>query len=421
VSGHAVVLRGNALSLPLPAESVDVIVTSPPYFALRSYRDSSAHIEGQVGAEPTPQEFIESLLLATEEMVRVLKPGGSIFVNLGDKYAGSGGHNNSNLGAAASKGNGSKLQGPQYSQSKEARSFKGGGGADRRAGQREASRRNAPDAYNKATIGGARPKSLMGLPQRYMIGCIDELGLILRAEIIWSKRNGLPESVKDRPRRSHEQIFHFVKQGTYFADIDYVRLPHEELPRYLTRNAKAGRAMREGKPLDGVGMPKHSFKLEQSAHPNGKLPGSVWEISTEPLMVPDYFIEDHNGWRAFGKVTRSDDERVLVRHALWNFAQKAYEAGQEKLDVFEVDHYAAFPTELPRRLILGWCPEGGVVLDPFGGTGTTAMVARAVGCLGISVDLSYDYCRLARWRIFESGYSRKVISRSALERQGSLL
>lgn len=119
----------------IPADSVDLIVTSPPYFALRSYTDGGEHYDGQIGSEATPRAFLEALWTVTAECKRVLKPSGSMWVNLGDKYSGG--------------------------------------------------------------------KSLMGLPWRYAIGCIDNLGLILRAEVVWSKPNGLPESVTDRVRRSH--------------------------------------------------------------------------------------------------------------------------------------------------------------------------------------------------------------------------
>jgi hypothetical protein len=443
----AVVLQGDARALPLPDESVDLIVTSPPYFALRSYQDDGEHYDDQIGSELTPSEFLDALLTCTEEMMRVLKRSGSIFVNLGDKYAGSGGHNNSNLGATSSKRNGSTLAGPQYSHSSEARSFAGGGGAGRRAAQRDASRRNAPDAYNKATIGGARTKSLMGLPWRYALGCIDELGLILRAEMIWSKPNGLPESVKDRVRRSHEQWFHFTKEPHYFSSTDDIRVEHSvaTMVRTQPHRSPVG-GSREAYP---DGMNPQQVERDQMRHELGALPPSVWTIATEPLRVPE-----HLG----------------------------------------IDHFAAFPTEWPRRLILGWsplavcdsCGQGrrslaggavcectpftdhppsgksrrrpydpigagkpqgsysnkageyervgprreyhfdgwtppssspGVVVDPFGGTGTTALVADALGRTGISVDLSADYSKLARWRCAESGHARKAIERTWRDRQ----
>jgi site-specific DNA-methyltransferase (cytosine-N4-specific) len=309
---------------------VDLVVTSPPYFALRSYQDGGARYDGQVGSEETPAAFVDALVKATREMVRVLKPTGSIFVNLGDKYAGSGGHNNSNIGAK-------KERGPSR---------------------------------------GIPPKSLMGLPWRYALACVDRLGLILRRDLIWHKANALPESVTDRCRSAHEYWFHFVKQGRYFSAIDEIREAHNpanirHAERYGGRYARADDAQPSGN--------GHATILP--AHPLGKLPGSVWTIASDPLTIPDW-------------------------------AKKRYDLP---------DHFAAFPQEWPRRLILGWCPPGGVVLDPFGGTGTVAMVARALGRMGLNGDLSGDYCRLARWRIYESGHAAKSEDRTWRDAQGAML
>ena len=308
--------RANALNLPLADDSVDLVVTSPPYFGLRSYQDGGEHYEGQIGAEATPAEFVDALIAATRDMMRVVKPSGSIWVNLGDKY-----------NSAASGQNGTAGTGMT------------GGRHDRMGGR-------------GSTVATMRPKSLMGIPWRYAIRCIDDLGLILRAEVIWSKPNGLPESVTDRVRRSHEQWFHFTLNPRYYSAVDEVR--EEYAPgtaeRYALGYNKSGVAL-AGQTANSVlrsddGGPR-------STNPLGKLPGSVWTIPTESLRVPD-----HLG----------------------------------------IDHFAAFPAEWPRRIIQGWSPEGGVVLDPFSGTGTTALVASALGRHGIGVDMSEDYCRLAAWR-----------------------
>lgn len=345
-------IRANALDLPLADGSVDLVVTSPPYFGLRSYTDGGAHYSGQIGDEATPAEFVDSLLAATREMVRVLKPSGSIWVNLGDKYNAY----NGNRGEGTIQSNGPRQSMPS------------GGGLD---------------------VKGVRVKSLVGIPWRYALRCIDELGLILRAEVIWSKPNGLPESVTDRVRRSHETWFHFTKSPRYYSAVDEIRERHSTV-------APGARS------TGGAGYEAHmSGRMNGVAHVLGKLPGSVWSIPTEPLTVPDYL---------------------------------------------GVDHYAAFPMEWPRRLITGWspravcsaCGEGrrpvvasvgldmprpqvrqaqptaftdkcvcpdtsapstpGVILDPFGGTGTTALVADALGRHGISVDMSSDYLRIAQWR-----------------------
>jgi len=331
-------IQGDATVIPLADDSVDLVVTSPPYFALRSYQDDGEHYDGQIGSEATPQEFLEALWAATVEMVRVVKPSGSIFVNLGDKYAGSNGQS----------GGPSQLNGATYSP--------------------DGTRTKAAKKGGYVPKTSVRSKSLMGLPWRYAIGCIDDLGLILRSEIVWSKPNGLPESVTDRVRRSHEQWFHFTLEPRYFSAIDEIREAYTSPPA----KAQKSKAAESGATLNPTLNPTHDLEH----NPLGKLPGSVWSIPSEPLQVPD-----HLG----------------------------------------VDHFAAFPQEWPRRLILGWSPQDGVVLDPFVGTGTVPMVARALGRTGIGVDLSADYLRLADWRVSESGHAAKTIRRTNQERQGSLL
>jgi DNA modification methylase len=361
----ASVVRANATALPLADESVDLIVTSPPYFAMRSYQDGGEHYAGQIGSEPSPLDFMRALWAVTAECKRVLKPSGSIFVNLGDKYAGSGGHNNSSLAPPRTGDFGTRKHNKQ---------------APRTV---RASRRQAPDSYNKTA--DVRTKSLLGLPWMYALGCTGALAgaggpplgldLILRAELLWAKPNGMPESAQDRVHRRHEQWFHFTKEPDYFSDIDAVRQPHDPHTLYCADwEADQGgyqRARRNPSRQDGG-----NNTGQNPSHPLGKIPGSVWTVATDPLKVPDHL---------------------------------------------DVDHFAAFPREWPRRLVLGWSPANGVVLDPFGGTGTTAMVARALGRYGVSVDLSADYLRLARWRIFDSDGASKVRERTNGERQATLL
>src|SRR5690606_17401085 len=147
----------------------------------------------------------------------------------------------------------------------------------------------------------------MGLPWRYALACVDQLGLILRAEIVWSKPNGLPESVTDRVRRSHEHWFHFTRQPRYYSAVDEIREPTTTTRDGLTwkeRKARRGRTPSSDAAYTygGPGM---------APHPRGKLRGSVWEIHSDPLRVP--------------------------RH-------------------LGVDHFAAFPSECPRRIITGWSP-----------------------------------------------------------------
>jgi len=292
-----------------------------PYFGLRSYQDGGKHYDGQIGAEATPAEFVDALIAATREMVRVVKPSGSIWVNLGDKYAAG------------------STPGPQSASTTMT------GGAHKGVSN-----------ITKRTLGTdcVKQKSLLGIPWRYAIRCIDELGLILRAEVIWSKPNGMPESVTDRVRRSHEQWFHFTRQPRYYSAVDEIREPH-----VATQTGRDTTAWRPGPNYPnrgthvGVRHEDGGRVADFALSPLGKLPGSVWQVATEPLRVPE----------SLG-----------------------------------VDHFAAFPTEWPRRIIQGWSPIGATVLDPFGGTGTTALCADVLGRHGISVDMSADYCRLAQWR-----------------------
>ena len=438
---NAGLLRADAIALPLADDSVDLVVTSPPYFSLRSYTDGGEHYDGQIGSEATPAEFLAALWAVTAECKRVLKPSGSMFVNLGDKYAAT---HTGTQGATGARANRSEAKAKQR---------------------------------RSADLGGMQQKSLMGLPWRYAIGCIDDLDLILRAEVVWSKPNGLPESVTDRVRRSHEQWFHFTKSPRYYSAIDEVREPHAS-PVFTARQD----GTEHHKLARDAGEGHHRYDVRKN-NPLGKLPGSVWTIPSEPLSVPTFV--DGQPW---GTRPVWGDGDGLRR--LWRYAETRHAAGQP-CDVWNIDHFAAFPQEWPRRLILGWSPPGicvecgegrrpvvakelrvdhvqrrgssglrdaaepesnarginakgptdngsteatitgyacacptpdaptrsAVVLDPFGGTGTTAMVARALGRYGVHVDLSADYLRLARWRIFDSGHAAKTTQRTATERQ----
>jgi DNA modification methylase len=292
MSPDLTIAQGDARSLPLPPQSVDLVVTSPPYFNLRDYGQS-----GQIGSEQSPAEYIASLIACTREMVRVLKPSGSIFVNLGDKYA----------------------------------TAHGGGESDLRGSSDSGAGRGARTARPRPTV---PIKSLNLIPERYRIACVDDLGLAARAVVVWSKTNPAPETVRDRVWRSHEDWVHVTRSRRYFEST-------AELPGPIRRR-------------------------------------SVWELTSRPLRVP----------RELG-----------------------------------IQHTASFPPILPRHLIQGWCPPSGVVLDPFGGAGTVALVANVLGRHAISIDLSEDYCRLARWRcsdVRERAHARGLDSPAATVLPGQI-
>lgn len=376
-----ILLRGDARALPLPDDSVDLIVTSPPYFGLRSYTDGGEHYAGQVGAEATPAEFIAALIECTREMVRVLKPSGSIFLNLGDSYY-------SGKGAP-----GRTTTDP-----------KNAGRNARRAG------RSALDASGL----GIPRKSLILLPERYRIAAVDELGLIARAVLVWSKPNGLPESVTDRVRRSHEDWVHLTKAPRYFASVDEIREPHV---RHWGGTPNGGHTYGQMKPAGA----KVANLPSAQPNPRGKLPGSVWEVATQPLKVPAELGVDHfaafpmewprrliQGWcprevctvcgegrRPVAEKVRTNGRQGVVGGAMFQPGQRTETADGKRHE---------FQTEVTITGYACACPDTsapstlGVVLDPFSGTGTTALVATMLGRRGIGVDLSADYCRLAEWR-----------------------
>lgn len=418
-------VRGDARMVPMDDASVDLIVTSPPYWAQRSYTDGGGqHYAGQIGDEPTYTQFVDNLIACTRDWARVLKPAGSMWVNLGDKYS-------------TSSSNESRLSGASASA--------------------QAARGVVPQ------VAGMKPKSLLGLPWRYALRCTDELGLILREEVIWSKPNGMPESVTDRCRRSHEQWFHFTKRPDYYSAVDRIREGYGG-DRALSRRLK----------LTGVGVEgnKQSDSQWTTENPLGSLPPSVWEVATAGLTVPEVLGVDHyaafpmelprriihgfspqavctvcgegrrpvkNVSREGGRVRKKLDNRFLGKPtpgAVPSHSQDAigahagyktwhYLAGEACACTPYTDHpgthvgveargtLALVPGNTPRSL--GAPAQGpwreyhledwdapptrpGVVLDPFGGTGTTALVADMHGRHGVHLDLSADYLRIAEWR-----------------------
>lgn len=458
----ALLIRADARRLPLADDSVDLICTSPPYWALRSYTDNGTHYAGQIGSEPHWRDWLDAMLEVTAECKRVLKPSGSIWINLDDVYS------------------------------------RPGGGAD-------ASPRTLPGAGKGATARRPSPttsipeKSRVGLPWRYALGCVDQLGLILRAEVIWSKPNGLPESVTDRVRRSHETWFHLVKSPRYYAAVDEIRKPYSQRSNEQAAiDARAGlHAGTAGRKDIGNGVER--LRSTTTLNPLGALPGSVWTIASEPLRVPSELGVDHyaafptewprrlilgwsppgiclecgegrrpvvdrrfdlqpdvtparntdhgaldasNGW---GSVPRGSNTAAITGYACactpftdhperrrptvtpgpaLSRDRDGTKAARDALGEPR-QHGDAWPERRPVREyhLDGWTPppsRPAVVADPFCGTGTTVMVARALGRVGVGLDLSADYLRLARWRVWESGHAGKALARTNRERQGAL-
>lgn len=221
----------------LPGESVDCIVTSPPYFGLRDYG-----VTGQIGAETSPAEFVAAIVAVFREARRVLAEDGTLWLNLGDSYTGGGGGN--------------------YGSGKSVKS---------QGGQQVTNVRNRANAPEN---GGLPPKNLMGIPWRVAFALQDD-GWILRNDVIWAKPNAMPESVTDRLSTRHEHLFMLTKSPRYWFDLDPIRKPHAE--ESISR-ASRGRAT-------AYAAPDQAPNKRSESQPNklGGNPGDVWEIPTKPF------------------------------------------------------------------------------------------------------------------------------------------
>lgn len=243
---HVTLHHGDAATVlaELPAQSVDCIVTSPPYFGLRDYGQ-----DGQIGAELTPAEFVTALVAVFAEAHRVLADDGTLWLNLGDSYTGGGG---GNYGAGKSV----KSQG----------------------GQQVTNVRNRPEAPQN---GGLPPKNLLGIPWRVAFA-LQEWGWILRNDIIWAKPNGMPESVRDRLSNRHEHLFMFSKQARYSFDLNAIREPQS--PESIARRTRGDSRTKPGWSEAYSGNPPKGLARQSDRDTDvGRNPGDVWEIATSPF------------------------------------------------------------------------------------------------------------------------------------------
>lgn len=281
---HVYVGDAEAVMRQWPRSFVDLCVTSPPYFQLRDYGHG-----GQIGLEDTPRAYISRLLRVLRQVRRVLKPGGSLYLNLGDTY---------------------------------------------------------------------RKKSLCLIPHR-VAAALTARGWYLRNAIVWYKPHGLPSAMKDRLTNRYEFVFHLTRSRHYHFNLDAIRVPNlgPRCRRLSPRRRDGARGLehRPGIPVAGNFRP----------NPLGKNPGDVWAIG--PETRPKRFITPG-----------------------------------------ETMHYAPFPEMLAKLPILAASPAGGVVLDPFMGSGTTAVVAKRLGRRFLGVELVPAYAKLARGRLRQAARSCSV-------------
>ena len=454
------ILHGDILEKikEIPDESIDCIITSPPYWGLRDYE-----VEGQIGLEPDFREFLKTMQKVMNECRRVLKPSGSCWVDFGDTYAGSG-----------------KGAGGDPTKCKESSTFT-----------------KKPNI--KETI---QAKSLIGIPARFYIQCIDD-GWIARNFIPWIKENHMPSSVKDRFTNKWESVFFFVKNNKtkcwrhkltnkwywskpqinyfdnsqigknwrweyrerknlkineyvsfskrislydgfdYYFDLDAVReKPKKESKPFSlrVRENKHGRAQtkisgsmseKEDKEYNSKGEIKEKYSdnpQSNVARPHRDRPGNPdktcagfnerWKNNKRPNN--DDF--ENGKWRKhydesgnclgcgkhWSKHTVSDRAKGSMHEASKRTENIVWcnPKGKNPGDIFFVNpkpfpeaHFATFPVELPLKILKCSCPQDGIVLDPFFGAGTTAVAAEKLGLKWIGIELNEEYISIARKRL----------------------
>lgn len=288
-------------------------------------------IDKQLGLERTPEEYITSMVEVFREVRRVLRSDGTCWVNIGDSYAGSG----MTGGTKSIDGQGQKLD----------RMF--------------SARRDA--------VPGLKPKDLVGIPWMLAFALRAD-GWYLRSEIIWAKPNPMPESVRDRPTKAHEQIFLLTKSEKYWYDADAIREPAQD---WGLRDRTEAKHNTEG--FRAAGQPPHHG-----------LTGKVAPLSGSHGTM----AHDGNGMRMLEKW---DNELGHNKRTVWTVAtQPTPEA-----------HFATYPIALIEPCILAGCPAGGAVLDPFCGAGTTGMAALKHGRDFIGIELKPEYIAIARARLMQ--------------------
>ena len=231
----------------LTARSVHTCITSPPYFGLRDYG-----ADGQIGIEPTPEEFVAKLVEVFREVRRVLRDDGTLWLNLGDSYAGG--------------NTGGKLR-------------EGSARADGEVRDDEHSRRNRNGI---GAVDGVKPKDLIGIPWRVAFA-LQADGWYLRQDIIWHKPNPMPESVRDRCTKAHEYIFLLAKSDRYYFDHEAMREPCSE---DMQRRAAKGHTRGSGGKIDASRQDAETLRGEHAKEidvSKGRNRRDVWTVSTKPF------------------------------------------------------------------------------------------------------------------------------------------
>jgi len=381
----------------LDDSSIDCVMTSPPYWGLRDY----GH-DNQMGLENTPEEYLDNMVGLFSDIKDKLKPDGNCFVNLGDTY------NGTKKGNKCLKNNMVNTEGFTKQKS------------------------NIPD------------KCLCMIPERFAWQMI-QTGWILRNKIIWYKPNHMPESVTDRLTKSYEVIYHFVKSQKYYYDLDAIRELHktmENRPSGMVRsqkyngkykgssinpeisNSSRARTQRKQKPYAVVERNTETVEYRENLPTLSELKEYLKKYKTQSGLTVDEIESIYgnqaahhwfsgecyptsNDWIKLKNIINFDDTYDEVMTAIYTKPSDKINnvKGKNPGDVWHINtkpyskaHFAVYPLELIRRPILAGCPVGGVVLDPFGGSGTTAEFCRKNQRDCIIFELNPEYEQLIKDR-----------------------
>jgi DNA modification methylase len=296
------IVAGNALALPFAANTVQCCVTSPPYWGLRDYG-----VLGQLGIETTIGAYVSSMVAVFREVRRVLRDDGVLFLNLGDSFA-------------RDSGKGEKFR----------------NGKNHRWSGQNPNGMTGPDVPS-----GLKPKDLVGIPWRVAFA-LQADGWWLRSDIIWAKPNPMPESVTDRPTKSHEYVFLLTKAAQYFYDKDAICEPYQDA------TLKRGKSIRQ---VSADGHKTYRFNgepLDPDSIKRGRNARSVWTIATQP---------------------------------------------------YRDAHFAVMPEKLVEPCVLAGSRPGDLVLDPFTGSGTVGVVCQRFARRFVGVELNPAYIDMARRRL----------------------
>ncbi|HEO1201114.1 TPA: site-specific DNA-methyltransferase [Streptococcus agalactiae] len=296
----------------LPNEIFDCCITSPPYYGLRDYK-----VKGQIGREESPEEYLNKLVEVFDQVKRVLKKDGTLWIVIGDSYVGTG-------------------------SKKEYKDQKNKNG---RTGQKVSVTKK---------LKRYKTKDLIGIPWQLALK-LREDGWYLRSDIIWHKENAMPESCKDRPSRSYEHIFLLSKSKKYFYNYEAMKEPMKEISkkRYIRARGKDNKYLKEN-----TGAKRQSI----------------------------------NEAREYGEYIGDNVPQFRNSRDIWTINTNA----------FKGKHYAVFPPKLVEICIKAACPNNGLILDPFMGSGTVGMVATKMNREYIGIELNEDYCKMAKERIEEN-------------------